>query len=146
MQVQASTLGTAHALIMWWQLNLDNSGRNTLDTAPSWISTPAQTPVPTPANASPPPLHSHDASGAVCNDDRNFPQAIVPEPDEVELTAAQPGSESRTGQGVACRCEGDQQQQVKQQWRDHWKQCWTAVHPRLKLGEQFLLFPGASCV
>ena len=41
MQVQATAGGTAHAIIMWWQLNLDPAGLITLDTAPCWVANPA---------------------------------------------------------------------------------------------------------
>lgn len=46
MQVQATAAGTAHAIIMWWQLNLDPSGLITLDTAPCWVASPAPTTAP----------------------------------------------------------------------------------------------------
>ncbi|KAL3150295.1 Protein arginine N-methyltransferase 7 [Trebouxia sp. C0010 RCD-2024] len=38
LQVQATAVGTAHAVIVWWQLNLDSSELITLDTAPCWVA------------------------------------------------------------------------------------------------------------
>lgn len=36
--MQATAVGTAHAVIVWWQLNLDSSELITLDTAPCWVA------------------------------------------------------------------------------------------------------------
>lgn len=100
-QVQATAAGTAHAIIMWWKLNLDQSGHITLDTAPSWTITPAE------AASLPDSVPKADAN--------------VISMEHTELGGAQSGTQTMG-------------RQPEQQWRDHWKQCWTPVQPHLTLG------------
>ena len=101
-QVQATAAGTAHAIIMWWKLNLDQSGHITLDTAPSWTNISAE------AASLPASVPKADASAVSM--------------EQVELGGGQSGRQTMGGQ-------------PKQQWRDHWKQCWTPVQPHLTLGK-----------
>ncbi len=101
-QVQATSAGTAHAIIMWWKLNLDQSGHITLDTAPPWTNTSGET-------ASLP--------ASVPKADAN-----VISMQHAELGGDQSGTQTMGGQ-------------PEQQWRDHWKQCWTPVQPHLMLGK-----------
>jgi hypothetical protein len=105
-QVQAIAAGTAHAIIMWWKLNVDQSGHITLDTAPSWT-------------------HTSDEAASL--------PASVPnaDADAVSMEHAQLGG----GQNGMQTVDG----QPEQQWRDHWKQCWTSVQPHLTLGRAPLL-------
>ena len=100
-QVQATAAGTAHAIIMWWKLNLDKSGHITLDTAPAWVNEPTNNAF----LSTPVPGVSHNAA---CG----------------SLEQAACGR-----RGMQTRSE-----QPDQQWRDHWKQCWTPVQPH-ELGE-----------
>ena len=101
-QVQASTAGTAHAIIMWWKLNLDQSGHITLDTAPSWTRT---------------------------SDEAVSLPASVPQAD-ADIVSMQ---HADLGDGHSCTQTVDGQ--PEQQWRDHWKQCWTPVQPHMTLGK-----------
>ncbi len=104
-QVQATAAGTAHAIIMWWKLNLDQSGHITLDTAPPWTNASAE---------------AASLPASVAKADTN---AVSMEQVEVD------GGQSGTPMGG----------QPEQQWRDHWKQCWTPVQPHLTLGRAPLL-------
>ena len=97
-QVQATAAGTAHAIIMWWKLNLDQSGHITLDTAPPWINTSAE---------------AASLPASVPKSDTN-----VIGMEQAGLGCGQSGTQTVDGQ-------------PEQQWRDHWKQCWTPVQPHL---------------
>ena len=102
LQVQATAAGTAHAIIMWWKLNLEQSGHITLDTAPPWVKSSGE------AASLPPSVPKADAS--------------IVSMEHEELGGGQSGMQIVDGQ-------------PEQQWRDHWKQCWTPVQPHLTLGE-----------
>ena len=62
MQVQATAAGTAHAIIIWWQLNLDPSGFITLDTAPCWVAKPASNTAPKGPHTTPQLVTAPDAA------------------------------------------------------------------------------------
>ena len=172
-QVQATAAGTAHAIIIWWQLNLDASGLNTLDTTPCWVANPApetalQEPHATPQHVSAPdaaPLHGsstarepqlttrisesrdaapswHDAHAASSglSSCRQDPLAGA-----AHVALAVSSADSAVPEDCPSLEQGRRPQQ-QQQWRDHWKQCWTPVQPHFELGKQqaisqFLLGP-----
>lgn len=173
-QVQATAAGTAHAVIVWWQLNLDSAGLITLDTAPCWVTKQAdatapqssQVPqtgplpqsdpqlVPAPGAA---PLHassttkelsshaSHQSqlagptqsssqagsSGLACSIRSPLAEAAPPAAAAAASLASVALPEECLGYEQACRPESEQQQQ----WRDHWKQCWTPVQAPFRLGK-----------
>ena len=90
MQVPVTAAGTAHAIVFWWNLNLDNARRICLSTAPAWVA-------------------SADAGAdADCHQD-----SVKVSNNSMPLTFELP----------------------KQQWRDHWKQCWAAVQPSVSVGK-----------
>ncbi len=101
-QVQATAAGTAHAIIMWWKLNLDQSGHITLDTAPPWTNTSAE------------------AASLLAS----VPKADA---DVISMQHVEVGGDQSSFQQT-------ENGQPEQQWRDHWKQCWTPVQPHLMLG------------
>lgn len=92
-QVEATQAGKLDAVILWWQLNLDQAGSITLDTAPAWIK----------------PGTSKTDSGSGLS-----------ETDNLQFTH-----------------DNDQPQQ---QWRDHWKQCWTPLMPGLHVGKNIKVY------
>ena len=98
-QVQANQAGKLDAIIVWWQLDLDQAGAITLDTAPAWTKGRATTAS---ANGG---LHHMQYSR-----------------------------------------HADDGAQPQQQWRDHWKQCWTSVMSDLHVGKITAIHTKTKCV
>ena len=163
--MQATAAGIAHAIIIWWQLNLDPSGLITLDTAPCWVASPApdtapQGPHTTPQLVAAPdaaPLHgsstaeqAHMTARAVELQDAapsrrhthaaslgvySCRQEPLAESAQAAL-AASVATRDAVSEGCPSLEQGQQQQQQQQQhWRDHWKQCWAPVQPHFRLGK-----------
>ncbi len=116
---------------MWWKLDVDQAGHITLDTAPPWLTPSAA------ASAADSPSQPA-ADSAAENSDVTVPlpeaNAQMPKADSSRLDLQGMQTRSRqTAEGVQIGCE-----QPQQQWRDHWKQCWTPIHHHLTLGEKLV--------
>ena len=110
----AVTGGTAHAIVMWWKLNLDRSGHITLDTAPP--------------RATNPPQCRHESAP----EQTQLPSLPEERANAETPTAACPKPEDQS----SCNHGMQSAHQPEQQWRDHWKQCWTPLQPHILLGKK----------
>ena len=135
MQVKASAAGTAHAIIMWWHLNLDSSAQLTLDTAPCWVARSGSDPAGPSGPESQATALPGGASVAASSDAAS--SGLLPTIDglpKVEGTNASCMRLEQKQQQQQRLRQQQQQQRPKQEWRDHWKQCWSAVHPNFSTG------------